>query len=343
MIEYLTDRPRQNFFSHQKFIEMKAFSIKTITGRIVAFSFLLISCQKEVSHNPDDQSIPASTMSSSINKDKKDRSILFVSNRDGNDEIYAMNEDGTNIVRLTYNTVPDGRASWSANGQLIAFASGQPGSRDIYVMNANGHGLRNITNTPNADEDWPEWSPKSNKVIFSSNRDGNHEIYLTDLDQEEVVRLTFRSQDDKWPSFSPDGEKIAFQSNLGGTAGTDVFTMDVDGSNVTQLTFANALDQMPTWSPDGSQIAFLSSRDGNPEVYVMNADGTNQTRLTNTPAIDARPCWSRETGKIVFTSGRDFSLPSTNPKFEIYIMNSDGTGATRLTNNNVYDDYPFIK
>jgi Tol biopolymer transport system component len=210
-------------------------------------------------------------------------------------------------------------------------------------MNANGHGLRNITNTPTADEDWPEWSPRGNKVIFSSTRDGNHEIYLTDLDGEEIVRLTNRVQDDKWPTFSPDGEKIAFQSNLGGTAATDVFVMDSDGSNMTRLTFANALDQMPSWSPDGTQITFMSARDGNPEVYIMNADGTNQTRLTNTPAIDARPSWSRETGKIVFTSGRDFSTPSTNPKFEIYVMNSNGTGATRLTSNNLYDDYPFIK
>ena len=87
----------------------------------------------------------------------------------------------------------------------------------------------------------------------------------------------------------------------------------------------------------------MSARDGNPEIYMMNSDGTNQTRITNTPAIDARPAWSREINKIVFTSGRDFTLPSTNPKFEIYIMNPDGTGPQRLTNNNLYDDYPYIK
>lgn len=304
---------------------------------------LLSSCQKEISHSGEGHAVLSNSTNAPLNKEKKERTILFVSSRDGNDEIYAMDSAGGNIVRLTYNDVQDGRASWSANGQLIAFASGPTGSRDIYVMNANGHGLRNITNTPNADEDWPEWSPHGNKVIFSSNRDGNHELYMTDLDADEVVRLTYRTQDDKWPTFSPNGEKIAFQSNLGGSSLTDVFIIDADGSNVTRLTFASALDQMPTWSPNGTQIAFMSARDGNPEVYVMNADGTNQTRLTTTASIDARPSWSRETGKIVFTSGRDFSTPSTNPKFEIYLMNSNGTGATRLTNNNLYDDYPFIK
>lgn len=55
---------------------------------------------------------------------KQEPSILFISNRAGNDEVYAMNMDGSNAVRLTFNTVPDGRASWSANGQYFAFASG---------------------------------------------------------------------------------------------------------------------------------------------------------------------------------------------------------------------------
>ena len=201
---------------------MKFLSFKTIISTIAIVCFLCSGCQKEISHPSSVQSIREISANASVNNDRQKRKILFVSNRDGNDEIYAMDVDGSNIVRLTYNNAPDGRASWSANGQMIAFASRQPGSRDIYVMNANGHGLRNITNTPNADEDWPEWSPTGNKVIFSSNRDGNHEIYMTDLDADEVARLTFRTQDDKWPTFSPDGKKIAFQSNLGGSAATDV-------------------------------------------------------------------------------------------------------------------------
>jgi TolB protein len=100
---------------------------------------------------------------------------------------------------------------------------------------------------------------------------------------------------------------------------------------------------MPAWSPDGSKIGFMSARDGNPEIYVMNWDGSGQTRLTNTPAVDARPSWSRQGYGIVFTSARDFELPSTFPRFEIYIMNGDGSNQTRLTKNTIYDDYPYIK
>ena len=274
---------------------------------------------------------------------KQNPGILFVSNRDGNDEIYSMKLDGSNSLRLTNNNVPDGRAAWSPNGQHIAWVSGTAPARDIYVMNANGSGLRNISNTPNADEDFPEWSPEGNRVIFSSNRDGNHEIYVSNPDGNNVKRLTVRSEDDRWPTFSPDGSRISFQSNLGAPAQTDVFVMNADGSQVTRLTEANALDQMPAWSPDGKKIAFMSTRDGNPEIYAMTKDGSNQTRLTNSPAVDGRPSWSWETGWIVFTSARDFDLPSSFPKFEIYKMKGDGSNPVRLTNNSVYDDYPFVK
>ena len=65
------------------------------------------------------------------------RTILFVSNRDGNDEIYAMRDDSTDLIRLTNNAVPDGRATWSADGLFIAYASGNAGTRDIYIMDAN--------------------------------------------------------------------------------------------------------------------------------------------------------------------------------------------------------------
>ena len=219
------------------------------------------------------------TEQASVNNDKQDRTILFVSNRDGNDEIYSMTSDGLNIVRLTNNNVPDGRASWSANGQHIAFASGVAGARDIYVMNANGSGLRNLTNTPTADEDWPEWAPTGNKIIFSSNREGNHEIYTVNFGGDQLTRLTFRPQDDKWPTYSPDGSTIAFQTDLGLPDRTDVFVMISDGSGIKRLTTSTGLDQMPAWSPDGNRIAFMSTRDGNPEVYLMNSDGSNQDKF----------------------------------------------------------------
>jgi len=199
------------------YLKMKTKKLLFRTAFVVstALFILLGSCQMD-DVNPvvqDPIILLGRSSQSDINIGKQYRKILFISKIDGaDDEIYAMNADGSNMVRLTDNDVPDGRATWSANGQHIAFTSVGTGSKkDIFVMNANGQGLINLTNST-ADEEWPEWSPSGNKIIFSSDRDANpagkHEIYSINLDGTEITRLTYRTEDDKWPSYSPDGSKI---------------------------------------------------------------------------------------------------------------------------------------
>ena len=116
------------------------------------------------------------------------------------------------------------------------------------------------------------------KIVFTSTRDGNNEIYVMNaVDGSNQTRLTNNTDIDEFPAWSPDSTKIAFTSNL------DIYVMNaVDGSDQTNISNNAAFDSRPSWSPDGTKIAFTSTRDGNNEIYVMNAvDGSNQTRLTN--------------------------------------------------------------
>lgn len=163
------------------------------------------------------------------------------------------------------------------------------------------------------------------RIAFSSNRDGNPEIYVMNVDGAGQTRLTttdaFTYDDD--PKWSPDGAKIAYTSAFLGFLG-DIYVMNADGTGQTRLTSNVANDQGPTWSPDEQKIAFHSVRDSNADIYVMNADGTGETRLTDDVALDLRPAWSPDGQRIAFMSGT-FT-------FDIYVMNADGTGRTRLTN-----------
>ena len=203
---------------------------------------------------------------------------------------------------------------------------------EIYSMNSDGSVVRLTTNTF---VDWyPSWSPDGQKIAFTSDRDGNLELYTMSQDGSNVVRLTNTANNvaDQFPSWSPDGTKIAFVSNRDGDS--EIFVMNSDGSNVIQLTTNTTADAHPQFSPDGSKIVFSTNRDapstqppyGKWEIYEMNADGTGATRLTNDGAIAELPSYYDYGSKILFDSNR----AGTN---DIYVMNVDGSGTTRLTNN----------
>lgn len=259
--------------------------------------------------------------------------IAFHTNRDGNFEIYVMNEDGTTPSRLTNNPAIDAWPSWSPDGSTLAFDTNRDGNREIYVINADGTGLKNLTNNPAVDGFPPSWSPDGSKIAFVSNRDGNNEIYVMNSDGTNQIRLTNNAADDIYPDWSPDGSKIAFTSYRDGNY--EIYVMNADGTNPVRLTNTNpAAEYAPAYSPDGTRIAFMSDFSGNWEVYVMNADGTNRINVTSNPASDYdKPAWSPDGAKIAFTSNR-------TGDDEIYVMNADGTNVRNITNNPSADEYP---
>lgn len=159
---------------------------------------------------------------------------------------------------------------------------------------------------------------------------------------------------DRTPRFSPNGAFIVYSSGGGANPGGDaalkvpsshwdqhIFVVSADGGMGKQLT-VHPNNFEPEYSPDGRKIVFVSTRDGNEEIYVMNSDGSEQTRLTKDPARDNQPTWSPDGKFIAWVSNRTAKKPveSRDEKEignEIYRMEADGTGQSRLTNNS-YDD-----
>jgi len=167
--------------------------------------------------------------------------LVFVSNRDGDNEIYRMPVAGGTTVPLTDDPANDYAPAWSPDGATIAFASDRDGDSDIYVMATDGSGLTNLTNTA-ADEFSAAWSPDVSRIAFATNRDGNREIYVMDADGSDPIRVTDHPGVDSDPAWSWDGTDVIFHSNRDGD--NDIYGKNADGSGlVTNLTDSSATDR----------------------------------------------------------------------------------------------------
>jgi Tol biopolymer transport system component len=266
--------------------------------------------------------------------------IAFVSNRDGNYEIYKMNMDGTGQTRITNDASIDDYPSWSPDGTEIAFASNRDGDYEIYVLNSDGSGVTQLTSNASVDI-YPRWSADGTKIAFQSDRDGNEEIYIMNSDGSSQTNLTNDPDADYEPCWSPDGTRIAFTTHRALTSiYTDIYVTNSDGSGIaTRLTPSNATDQLSSWSPDGVYIAYTRMSMTDYYIVRMDSDGTNHTDLDLIAGtVNRYPSWTPDSSRIVFYSDR----PGSGADNEIYIMGYNGSNPASLTNNTADDKNPCV-
>ena len=178
--------------------------------------------------------------------------IVFESDRTGEDEIYTMNLDGTNLKRLTSKGATNAEPAWSPSGGKIAFHSERNGDDEIMVMRANGKDKKLLTSN-GVDDQEPEWSPTGNRIVFDSLRNGgDDEVVRMKADGSKERALTDNDDNDDEPDFSPDGTRIVFESDRDGD--DEIWTMDLAGSaaSLFQVTTNTVSDDSPDWGIDPS-------------------------------------------------------------------------------------------
>jgi Tol biopolymer transport system component len=229
--------------------------------------------------------------------------------------VYVMEADGREVTRLSKGATFDTAPAWSPDGARIAFTGTSPGTAtfDLYLIGADGTGHTPVT--VGQDHGVVGWSNDGRRLIFSSSRDGNSEIYTARADGTGLVRLTFDPREDDSPAWSPDGTRIAF------TKDEQVWLMFADGGAARPLTAGTR----PDWAPDATRIAFV--REG--DIYTMDSNGGGVVRLTSAPEAERAPAWSPDGTRIAFEREGD-----------IFTMNRDGTGLSRLTTASGVDINP---
>jgi Tol biopolymer transport system component len=263
--------------------------------------------------------------------------IAFVSDNPGVRDVFTVNPDGSDRMRLT-----DGLAGlsdspqWSPDRSKIVFQGG-PSGGEIYVINADGSGLTNLSNTPSGteNESGPKWSPNGSRILFAKTTiipsdAGDTEatdLYAMNANGSSPVPLTTTHTEGTAGGYnwSPDGSVVAFESTPAGML-QGVYVVSASGGTATRLSGTGVASWAPSWSPDGRKIAFLSQAGAQVQVWTMNADGSAQTPLTDQTGDDkTSPSWSPDGSKIVYMYS--YSVRAS----DIWTVNADGTGEFNVT------------
>ena len=171
--------------------------------------------------------------------------IAFMSQRDGNSEIYVMNRNGSNVRRLTNSAGADCCPTWSPTGTQIAFTSDRSGSAQIWVMDADGLNQRRLTfGESNADK--ATWSPAPfNEIAYAGQSGPGYDIRIYDVASGQTRTLTDGVGTNESPTFSPTGRHLAFMSTRQGKQ--HIFIIGRDGRGLRQIT-RTGNNTYPNWS-----------------------------------------------------------------------------------------------
>lgn len=269
-----------------------------------------------------------------------DSGIVYVSDTDGDRDLYVVDARTGETSRLTNNGGPDEEPRWSPDGKQIAYVSRESGDKEINVINREGQNIRRLTNSPGLDAS-PRWHPERPTLAYVSEADEGEgdgsEIYSIALESREVDQVTFDGPAEELGDWSPDGEWLIFY-NMEPEEEQGLWLRNPAGVNLLRLTEGKDTD--PVWSPDGKYIAFVRHQDDAQVIYLGQPmkggsweDGLQETRLTHGGFDDHSPVWHPNSKGLAFVSTRD-----GNP--EIYTMQADGAEQRRLTSNNAEDVSP---
>jgi len=194
------------------------------------------------------------------------------------------------------------------------------------VADADGANLRQLTETPGYDAE-ATFSPTGDRIVFTSMRDGDLELYSMAPDGSDVVRLTDRPGYDGGAFYSPDGSQIIWRADypeagpelddyrtlleqgLIRPGELEIMVMDADGSNQRQVTSVGGANFAPYWHPSGEKVIFSSNHQDPSgrdfDLFMVNLDGTGLERITYAEGFDGFPVFSPDGRYLVFGSNRN--------------------------------------
>ena len=272
--------------------------------------------------------------------------ISFASDRTGMPQIFIMNADGSDTRQVKNFTYGVCQPAWSPDGMRLVVVSPCPKRQEqypgakLYIINADGSGLPSELPSADGGDFDPAWSPDGTRIAFTSLRDGSRQIYVLNLGDNSVTRLTEASSDVKlpdWssqPAWSPTGTQIVYTGHSRLTNAPQIWVMSNTGQGPKVLIprGEELWNFLPDWSPNGKTILFGETQGDQELGWLMLFDyqTTNVVHLRG-GAFGTSGDYSTDGMWVVYETKDSEDLGRKD--YDIYRIQADGLGAiTRLTN-----------
>jgi TolB protein len=242
--------------------------------------------------------------------------IVFVSDRDhAKGEIYVMRDDGTNVRRLTFNSVVDAAPALSPDGTRITFRR-ELSPDNVFVMNVDGSSQAGLAPGTRA-----EWSPDGTKLALVADS-----LAVMNADATGTYSLGVGASYVTW---SPDGTKLAYVSTgIGGQVANDIYTIEPDGDGALRITTDGTPKNSLSWSPDGTKLVF-----GGPQgVHIIPASGG----APESPSPGRNPRWSPDGQRVIFVT----DAYNGDGNDDVYTVRTDGSDLRNLSHHDAAESEP---
>jgi TolB protein len=254
--------------------------------------------------------------------------IVFVSDRSGSKEIWAMNYDGGEQRQLTHYKSISTYPSAAPNGRLIAFTNWVSGYPAIVLLSLDSGRQMPFYNQRASMNAFVSFTPDSRRVVFSSTAGGGAaQLYMANVDGSGLHRLTDTGAIEVEPKVNPKtGNDLVDVSGRGGPF-PQIYRMNMEGADSARLTAGTGEATNPAWNPGGDKIAFAWTKGyepGNYNIFIMDVASQQTVQLTSNEGRNENPSWAPDGAHIVYASLR-------GRRSQIWVMNADGTDKHPLT------------
>ncbi len=260
-------------------------------------------------------------------------SVVYESHGDGYSNIHRYDAGAPRPRPLTSHRANDRRPRWSPDGTRVAFHSDLEGAKDVYIVNADGSGLQRVTDHPGEDFD-PDWMPDG-RLVFASDRDGDQNIWVLDLETDELAQLThYPGGRTGGPTPAGDGRRIAFSSD--GMFSWQVYLLDLESGEIERLTGPLPGRCNPAWNPTSDRIAYMAGGDLiGTDLRSLTPSGDDARDLASSEGDNQDPQFSQDGTRLVWVTDR-------HGNWEIYEAAADGRGEHRVSTSREDERHPDL-